>query len=104
MRFRLAGGELAPIDAPDVAALEQRDIEWWPRDLARCEANHQKPPFPGERTQSRFGESAANRIVDNVDALGRELLQARAHVIACGVDCLSRAVAAGEGELFLRRR
>src|SRR5271167_3668434 len=100
MRLRLATGELAPIDAPDVAALEQRDIEGRAGNLARREANHQKPPLPGERTQGRFGESAANRIVDDVDAFGRERLEARAHVVACGVDRLRRAIAAGEGELF----
>src|ERR1700733_10591251 len=101
MGFRFAPDEFAPIDAPDVAALQQRDIERWTGDFARGEANHQKPPFPGERTQGRFGKRAANRIVDDVDTLWRELLETRAHVIARGVDRLSCAIAAGEGELFL---
>src|SRR3984957_17073823 len=98
MRFRFARGEFAPIDAPDVTTLEQRNVERRAGDLARCEAYHQEPPLPGARTQGGFGQRAAGRIVDDVDALGRELLEAREHIVACGVDRLRRAIAAGENE------
>ena len=68
MHFRFAGDELAPVDAADVAALEQGEVQRRPRDLARGEADHQQPALPGERAQGRFGQRAADRIVDDVDA------------------------------------
>src|SRR6185437_8261181 len=101
MGVRLAGRELAPIDAADVAALEQGDIERGPWDFARGEADHEEPALPGERTQGGFGERPADRIVDDVHALGRDLLEAGAQVVGCGVDRLRGAMGPGKGELFL---
>ena len=103
MRFRFASGEFAPINAADVAALEQGDVERRAGNLARGEADHHEAPLPGQRPQGRFGQRAANRIVDDVDALGREVLEARAQIVRRRVDRLVRPVAASESKLFVRR-
>ena len=104
MRFRLAGGEFAPVDAADIAALEQGDVERGRGISPDAKPITRSRPFQASERSAEFGQRAADRIVNDVDARGRKLLEPRAHVLACGVDRLGRAMAPREGELFVRGR
>ena len=64
----IAGGEGAPEDAADVAALEQGEVERQLRD-AGGEADDEIAALPGDRAQRRLGIVAADRIVDQVRAV-----------------------------------
>jgi hypothetical protein len=77
---RLAAREVAPENAHDLAALEQREVERQARDLARCEAHDEVPPVPRDAPHRRFRKRAAHRIEDDVHPVGMLLLEERLQV------------------------
>src|SRR5215475_5052077 len=60
---------IPPEHTADIAAFQQREVEWHLRNIAGGKADHQKTAFPGDRSQSAFGVCSTDRIKDDVDAL-----------------------------------
>src|SRR5262245_50473354 len=66
--LRFTPRELAPEDADDRAALEQRQVQRDLWNVARCEAADQQPSSPRDRAQRELRVRATDRIVDDVGA------------------------------------
>ena len=99
----LAHRERAPEHADDLAALEQHEVERNLRDVAGGEADDEVAALPGDAAQRRLGERAADRIVDDVDAVAAgERLDALLEILVRVVDALVGAVLAAERELVGR--
>src|SRR5882762_6514436 len=77
--------ELAPENAHDSAALEQRQVERDLRDLARGEADHEIAPLPGHCAYGRLGILSADRIQGDVGG-DAQVLEGFAQVLALVVD------------------
>src|SRR6516225_2355147 len=104
LRQRLALGPGAPGHAPDIATLEQREVERNFGNLSGGKADYEISAEPTERTQSRLGIGAAYRIVDHVDAaFAAKPFERIAQILAAIIHRLVGAVFAGKGELFVGR-
>src|SRR5204863_10021316 len=102
--LRLAPGEIAPEDADDGRALEQRQVEWQLRNLAGGEADDEQPPTTGERTEGRLRIRANDRVVHDVDAFAvGQRLDALAQILRRVIDRGVGAMVAADGKLVLAR-
>src|SRR5690606_30432258 len=61
--LRVATQEGAPEDAHQRAALQQREVERQPRDLARGKADDQVTAVPADRAEGGLGHRAADGVV-----------------------------------------
>ena len=66
---RLVHGEAAELEAEDLDALQQHEVERDARDHARRVADGHEPAAPAQRAQRRLGEVAADRVDDDVGAV-----------------------------------
>src|SRR4026208_2433250 len=87
--LRLAPREIAPEDADDRRALQQREVERQLGDFTRGEPDDQQPAAQRARAERGLRVGAADGVVDDVDAFAvREVLDARAQVLGGVVDRL----------------
>ena len=59
-------GKLAPINANDLAALQQREVERNAGNVAGRKSDDEKPSFPGNGAQCRFRVAVADGVVDHI--------------------------------------
>ena len=64
-------GEVEELEAEDLDALQQHEVERDPRDHARRVADGHEAAAPAQRPQRGLGEVAADRVDDDVGAVGQ---------------------------------
>src|SRR4051794_17682593 len=96
---RLVRRERRELEAEQLDSLEQHEVQWDPRDDAGGVTDRHEPAAVAHRPQRRLRQVAADRVDDDVGAIGQGGLQALPQVAGRGVDEHLRTALARDLEL-----